>query len=473
MRVFPSPRIIGRALVALFVLVFVLAGQGCAAPPETPSERAPKNIIILFGDGAAPMQWDFGRYTSAMLRGQPFVTTDTVFREGVLGLLATDALGAYVADSAAAASAMSTGHKTVNGAISVTPEGKPQRTVMQAAKAAGKRVGLVTTAAVYDATPAAFSINARSRNDARVIVDAMFDLEPDVLMGGGARLFLPVDAPGGRRKDGKDLIAGFKAKGYAVARNTEELKSASGARILGLFADYFMSYELDRDPVKEPSTAEMADAALKALSRDNAKGFVLLIENENIDNAGHANDAASLMRALWAFDDAVKVALEFQRRHPDTLLIVTGDHETGGFSPTQSFADPLNWRRGAISPATKELELLAGITMSFGRAAEMLRANPGAGTLDALLAKHFPGFRLDPDLREALLERRPIGPAYTYLPQNAFGVMVARQTGFYWGTSAHTPQPVAVGALGPGARLFHGYQHNSDFGKHLQRLLAR
>ena len=119
----------------------------------------------MFADGTAYTQWDFGRYSSRVLRGQPFVTTDVVFREGTLGLLVTSPHGPYVTDSAAAASAMSTGVKVENGAVSVAPDGKPLRTLMQAAKAAGKRIGLVTTATVYDATPAALSINAASRRE--------------------------------------------------------------------------------------------------------------------------------------------------------------------------------------------------------------------------------------------------------------------------------------------------------------------
>ena len=460
------------AAAACLAIALTFTGHAGAAS-ATAAPDWPKNIIILFADGAAPMQWDFGRHTSAALRPEPFATTDIVFREGVLGLLATEALGDYVADSAATASAMSTGHKTVNGAIAVAPDGAPQRTLMQAAKAAGKRIGLVTTAPVHDATPAAFSVNARSRHDSQAIVDRLLALEPDVLMGGGAAHFMPAETRGGRRKDGRNLVAAFREKGYAIARNTAELKAAGGQKVLGLFAQGFMRYELDRDPAQEPSTAEMAGVALAILSQGSPNGFVLLIENENIDNAGHSNDAASLMRALWAFDDAVKVALAFQRSNPDTLLIVTSDHETGGFSPTQSFPDPLNWRKGAISPRTMELELLAGISMSFGMAAEQLRARPTPEALDALLAKHFPGFRLDSDLRELLLNRKPVGPAFTYPPLNALGVMVARQTGFYWATSGHTPQPVAVGAIGPGAVLFRGYQQNSDFGRHLHRLLGR
>jgi len=455
--------------------VLVLALAGCSSTPvSNEAGQRPKNIIILFADGTAPVQWDFGRRSSAVLRQQSFATTDVVFRVGTLGLLSTHPHGPYVTDSAAAASAMSTGYKVENGAVSVTPDGKPQRTVMQAAKAAGKRVGLVTTTTVYDATPAAFSINAKSRRDSQVLVDLLFALEPDVLMGGGADYFLPVGTPGGKRKDGKDLVAAFRSKGHAVARNTAELKAVSGGKLLALFADEDMDFDIDRDPAKEPSTAEMAAAALKALSQQSPNGFVLLVENENTDTAGHANDAASLMRALWAFDDAVKVALEFQRRNPDTLLIITGDHETGGFSPTYALKD-----LSALSSANRfyngdeQLRMLERITMSFGMMNEKLGKKPSGDMLDQLIAKHFPGFKLDNDLRELLLGGKTIERNFAYLPQNLLGRMVARQTGFYWGTSGHTPEPVAVGAIGPGAELFRGYQDNTDFGKHLHRLIGR
>ena len=244
--------------------VVALALTGCASTGETGAAavRSPKNIIIMLADGAAPVQWDFGRYSSAVLRRQPFATTDVVFREGALGLLSTHPHDAYITDSAAAASAMAPGSKVANGAVSVAPDGKPLRTVMQAARAAGKRIGLVTTATVYDATPAAFSINAKSRRDSQVLVDLLAALEPEVLMGGGADYFLPAGTPGGKRKDGKDLVATFRARGYHIARNPADLKAASASRVLGLFADEDMDFELDRDPSQEPTTAEMAAAAI-------------------------------------------------------------------------------------------------------------------------------------------------------------------------------------------------------------------
>jgi alkaline phosphatase len=465
-------RPLSKKIRLLFLSVLVVAAVIAATMPPAVAQQ-PRNIIVMFADGAAATQWDFGRQSSKVLRGQDFAATDIVFKEGALGLLITGPANAYITDSAAAGSAMSTGHKVNNGAVAVTPDGKQVPTLMEIAKRNGKRIGLVSTATIYDATPAGFSIHARSRRDYQGLVDQYLGLGPDVLMGGGADYFLPADSPGGKRKDGKNVIEAFRAKGYSVARNTAELKRADGVKLLGLFADEDMDFEVDRDAAKEPSTAEMTAAALKALSRDNADGFVLLVENENVDTAGHANDAAALMRALWAIDDAIKVALEFQRTNPDTLILVTGDHETGGFSPTYALKD-----LGSMSSKNRfyvgdeQFRMLERITMSFGMVKEKLGKKPSGQALDELVAAHFPGFRLDPELREAILAGKTLERNFSYLPQNVLGRMIARQTGFYWGTSGHTPEPVPVGAIGPGAEAFRGYQDNTDFARRLHRLIG-
>lgn len=453
------------------IVVCALALMGCAGLPvgETKAQ-SPKNIVIIFADGVAATQWDFGRYTSNVLRRQPFVTTE-LFRDKGIGLLISSPHGAYVTDSAAAGSAMATGFKVDNGILSVTPDGKSARTVMQAAKAKGKRIGLISTATVYDATPAAFSMNAKSRRDSQALVDKYLALEPDVLLGGGADYFLPVGA-GGKRKDGKDMIAAFRGKGWQVVSNTAELKAATGVKLLGLFADEDMDFDIESDRAKEPTMAEMTAGALKALSQANPNGFVLLVENENTDTAGHANDAAALMRALWATDDAVKVALDFQRSSPDTLVIVTGDHETGGFSPTYALKDLSSLsssNRFYIGDA--QIKMLEPITMSLTTAAEKLGKKPSAEAVDALVAKHFPGFKLDADLRDLIVKQKPLERSHAYVVQNVLGRMVARQTGIYWGTGGHTSEPVLVGAVGPGSDLFRGYRDNTDFGRNLLRLI--
>ena len=454
------------------LLVALLLAACAATPLQGQPVSAPKNIIILFADGAAPTQWEFGKYTARHLRNEGFAVTDKVFREGTLGLLSTHPLNSFVTDSAAGASAMSTGHKVNNYSIAMTPDGARPTTLMQAARASGRRIGMVTTATVYDASPAAFSVNAPNRGESQAIVDQYLQLGPDVLLGGGTDYFLPATA-GGKRKDNLDVIAAFASRGWQVVRDTAALNAATGGRLLGLFSNEDLDLELDRDAAKEPSTAEMTAAAIKALERDNPHGFVLFVENENTDSAGHLNDAAALMRALWAFDQAVQVALDFQRHSPDTLVIVAADHETGGLSPTYAQRDLSSMSgKNRFNTDIPRLKMLDGITLSIAGMIEKLGKQLTAEKLDALLARHYPGFTLDADLREAILKGRPLERNFPNVVASALSRMVSRQTGVYWGTGGHTTEPVAIGAIGPGAPLFHGYQDNTTFAKSLQRLLG-
>jgi len=434
---------------------------------------APKNIIILFADGAAPTQWELGRYASRVLRNQPFAVTDRVFRDGTLGLLSTHPAGVFITDSAASASALGTGVKVQNGAVSVTPDGGRPRTVMEAAKQAGKRIGLVTTAQIYDASPAAFSVHANSRGEAQAIVDQYLALEPDVLLGGGRDFFLP-QAAGGKRNDGKDILAAFAAKGYTILRDPQQLRESKAAKLVGLFSDKYLGLEIDRNPAQEPTVADMTRAALQALTRDAGsrtdKGFVLFAENENTDEAGHKNDIAALIRALWAFDDAVAVALEFQASNPDTLVIVAADHETGGLSAT-SARNEFGGNTYPVIVGPKEFEKVMRIDASLDSVAARLGARPSPELLDALVARHFPGFTLDADLREAILKQQPLERNFSTSAQIVLSRMISRQTGFYWGTSGHTAEPVAVGAIGPDAHVFRGYADNTEFGKRLLQLI--
>jgi alkaline phosphatase len=447
----------------------ILLAAGCAGlrRDDTP---APRNIIIFIADGVAGAQIELARQASVRLRQRGLALTDVVFRRGALGLLSTETSGTLTTDSAAAATAMSTGVKTRNGMIAMMPGGERLATVLETAQMRGKRIGLVTTTAVSDATPAAFSVHAASRHDHDAIVDGYLRLEPEVLLGGGADRFVPASA-GGRRRDGTDVSAAFAAKGYRVVRTAADLRAAGpDHRLLGLFAADDMAHAIDRAATSEPSLAEMTDTAFRVLDRDDGRGFVLLVESEGTDIAGHANDVAALVRDVWEFDRAVAVGLAFQARAPaDTLIVVAGDHETGGLTPT------LARRAGAsgiLISSGEHLDMIGRITMSISRAAALLGRAPAPDVLDALVARHFPGFTLDPDLRDAILQRRAPDLNFLAPTEAALSRMVARRTGFYWASSAHSGDPVVVGALGPGAELFRGWSDNTEFGRALHRLLA-
>ena len=467
-------------------LIFVaIAAFGLNSTCAQTTFSKPKNIIILFADGTTNAQYEFGRYSSAQLRQQSFAVTDVVMTKGNYQLMKTESANYFVTDSAAAASAMSTGYKVNNGAISVTPDGSSPPTLMKRAKDYGKRIGLISTAPIYDASPAAFSVHAKSRRDSESIVNQYLELSPEVLLGGGSNYFLPSAEPGGKRKDGKDMIKAFQDKGYQYINLPAQLAQINSNKVLGLFAEEDLDYEIDRNPQETPNLSQMLFSALNVLnakrSEKNNQGFVLFVENENTDSAGHQNDVAALMRDLWVFDDAVKVALEFQKLNPDTLLIVTGDHETGGFSPT--------YGRKNLSPAgssnylniqLSQLKQIERFTMSLNEFSDKFKAktkqNISQAELDAylnqLLQDGFPGLVLDDDLREKILTQGQLGPNSNYLPSNILSLAIARQTGFYWGSSGHTPAPITVAAIGPGSSIFKGIDDNTEFAKKLNILMS-
>lgn len=471
----------------LSVLALLLMSQlGITVSAQPTSAQHPKNIIVLFADGVTGSQWEFGRKTSELIRQRPFLMTDLVMKTGYFGLMTSHPANAYITDSAAAASAMSTGFKVNNGSISITPDGQRPATLAQVAKAQGKRIGLITTATVYDASPAAFSVHSQSRRDSESIVNQYFALEPDLLLGGGAEYFLPKSVDGGKRLDGKNMIEQFASKGYQIARQPEDLNALRGNRLLGLFANEDLDFEIDRDPKEQPNLAQMTAAALKVLTKVSAtgveeKGFFLFVENENTDTAGHSNDAAALMRDLWAFDEAVQIALEFQKLNPDTLVIVTGDHETAGFSPTYARKTKAPASAGnEMRVADQHIKFIANFKMSLDEISNKLKAKAKQGADQATMKSYFaelvneglPGLIIEPDLEKLVLETQAIDLNSSYLPANTIGRMIARQTGFYWASSGHTNQPVIVAALGPGAQLFQGYHDNTDFAKILRTLMG-
>ena len=292
--------------------------------------------------------------------GQAAVTAARIYqgnaRDGKLALdtfdhvaiVRTFCSNTMVTDSAASATAFSTGHKTNALMIGQDPEGKTLETILEKAKKAGKSVGLVTTTTVTHATPACFYAHIGSRALEAKIADQLIDYGlVDVIMGGGREFFLPkgaVDPESGgnsNRMDGRDLVADAKAKGYRYIQNQAEfdetLKIATDGgdpgKVLGLFQPGHMNYDIQRanDTWGEPSLAEMTELAIKILSR-NPEGYFLMVEGGKIDHGSHANQAKLTITDLLAFDKAIQVGLDLTENAKDTLVVATADHETGGLA---------------------------------------------------------------------------------------------------------------------------------------------
>lgn len=316
----------------------------------------PRNIILFIGDGmglaqvtAARISLGHPNASLAMdsMRYAALVKTHSADVEGSSGV---------ITDSAAAATAMATGHKTKNGMLGVLPDGRSVRSILEAARSQGRSTGLVTTVTITHATPAGFAAKVASRGDEAEIAVQLLERRVDVLLGGGEAFFLPQSAAGSKRKDDRNLLDEARAAGYRVVRTREELAGATDGRILGLFHPSYL-----QGSAAEPSLAEMTQAALRVLSR-NRKGFFLMVEGGQIDGACHANDAPAAVKQTLEFDAAVAVGLEFARKHGDTLVIVTADHETGGLSligPPAGSSARVGWSWGTKGHSAVMVPLLA------------------------------------------------------------------------------------------------------------------
>ncbi|MDH3223769.1 MAG: alkaline phosphatase, partial [Gemmatimonadota bacterium] len=290
---------------------------GCAST-ATSGPEAPTRIILLIADGAGVAHWTLAAFADEDL---------AIRRMRTIGLVDGRGSDHTVSGSAPTATAYATGMRTFMGAVGVGPDGAPAETVVEAALARGMSTGLMTTTALADATPAAFGAHAVSRSALGDISRQMSTKGITVLMGGGRATFRPAMQP-----DSSDLLAEVRDS-YTYVESLEALRSLdldTVETLLGLFAEGDMGVVADRGSALQ----WMTSAALRILGR-NPNGFFLMVENEESDTQAHRNaDMGTITAEMLDFDAAVGLALDYQARHPETLVLVTSDHETGGISLT-------------------------------------------------------------------------------------------------------------------------------------------
>ena len=287
------------------------------------------NVIFCIGDGMGAGQVALAQITSAGMDGKLYLQ-----RMPVVGIIRTHSADYVVTDSAAAATALATGFKTNNKMIATGPDGEKYLTILEAARDAGMTTGLVVTSNITDATPACFGAHNKSRYMESQIAEDLLAEKINVMFGGGREFFLPKATENSKRTDERDLIDEAKDAGYCYAQTADELKSADGLYVIGLFQIGGLT---TKPP--EPTLAEMTDKAVELLNKKDKKksessrqnkGFFLMVEGSQIDWACHRNDANDTIRQTLRFDEAVRSAVEFALKNRHTIVIVTADHETGG-----------------------------------------------------------------------------------------------------------------------------------------------
>ncbi|RZS86565.1 alkaline phosphatase [Pigmentiphaga kullae] len=361
-----------RARLAALVVTALTTGSAQAAGEA-------KNIIFFLGDGMGPVTVTAARIYKGekQLAAKPGSLITSERAELAMQSLSqaarikTYSLDGQTTDSAPSMAAYMTGVKMRNEVISMSAEttavdasgaqyvtgedsrcpasnGTPAETLLELAKANGRSVGAVSTTRVGHATPATTYAHVCNRNAYNTIAEqstpghARYNTKLldgiDVLMGGGQRNYLPRSVnPSSRRTDDVNLVSMFQAKGYAYVDSGTSLRSLNTAgttKLLGLFSQSEMAYELDR--VKpalgydQPSLGEMTQKALEVLSK-NSKGFFLMVEGGRIDHALHGTNAKRALEDTLAFDQAIQTALDFMNQKDpglaNTLVVVTADHD--------------------------------------------------------------------------------------------------------------------------------------------------
>jgi len=273
---------------------------------------------------------------------------------------------------------------------------------------------------------------------------------PHVLMGGGQLFMLPPGRGEGQRSDGRDLVEELKGNGYRVVYDRSELMAFTGQEhLLGLFDAGGMAHEIDRASTQQPSLSEMVAVALRVLSR-NPRGFVLLVDAGTIDWALHDRDLGAALRDVLALDEAVDVALRFQQLHKDTLIVVAGDHETGGLSFPKGF----------------DLTSLSGQQRSVLSLVDSLSTDQLDPNNSIFLQAIREQLGVAPDVpareRLKLAQRDPQEVA------QVLADMLLARTGAVIPTSEHTALPPLLWARGPAQHLFAGAYDITDVHRKLR-----
>ncbi|HEX9981168.1 MAG TPA: alkaline phosphatase [Flavobacterium sp.] len=432
-----------------------LAGE--VAYDITGKGKKAKNIIFLVSDGMSTgtlnmtdiyLSRKFGKSGNWM----QLYKDNRVSR----ALMDTASASSIVTDSSAASSSWGGGVRVPNGSLNVGSNGEIYLPILQKFKKSGKMAGCVTTVPITHATPAGFCVNSKSRNSQDDIAEQYLNLGFDIMMGGGNQYFAA-----DKRKDKKDMYAAYAAKGWQVAKNRPEMmNTADDKPILGVFGEDALPYSVDRnsDGAMQQNIPTLAEMTQKAINRmkNHKKGFVLQVEAGKVDWAAHANDIAGLLYDQAAFDEAVKVAIDFAEVDKETLVIITTDHGNANpgiiygkdantnFDNIQKYKQTNEWILNQIHPDSTVSKVREIIDYANGTTISEEDAKTVLTYYDGL--------------------HKEEGGLYNYrkLPYKAFSEMQKKSNSVGWISMDHSADYVELAMFGPGSDLLKPFVKNTD-----------
>lgn len=448
-------------LAVTTIVTATLGGSSAAwAVEDTTSSASPiKNVIILIPDGMANDATALARW----YKGSS-LTLDSM----ASGMVRTHSADAPIADSAPAGTAFATGHKSHTGYVGVLPDKatmpgqtaiapgdakKPVASILEASRLAGKATGIIATSEIMHATPADFSAHYPDRKNYDALSKQQVYNGMDVVLGGGSSYLEPAG-----RKDGENLVSSIKALGYDYVTTPATMKASTSGKLWGMFAPAGMAYNMDRDPAKQPSLAEMTTKAIEVLSKDE-DGFFLMVEGSKVDWAAHANDPIGIISDVLAFDDAVKVAMDFAKKDQETVVVAVTDHQNGGLtignaSTTGTYdKEPLSTFIGPLKKAKLTGEGLE------------TKLNAKRTNIKAVMKQYYGITDLTSEEIAAIKAASPGSLNYTV------GPMISKRSGIGWTTGGHTGGDVVLYTYAPNNDRPFGVIDNTDVAKYMARVL--
>jgi alkaline phosphatase len=357
----------------LLLIIIGITLTSCASSRKLAVKGSPaiRNVIFMIGDGMGIPDV----YAAMSVSDMPL----NIERCPVTGLQKTFSSDNYITDSAAAGTALATGEKTKNGVIGMNSQGAKAKSILEIAEENGLATGMVSTSAITHATPASFIAHQSSRGSYEDIALDFLKTDIDVFIGGGYDHFA-------KRKDKLNLIDSLKSRGYDVESSMDMILKSSSPKLAGLTAPVHNPYRLNGRGDMLPQSS---GKAIEILNK-NPKGFFLMIEGSQIDFAGHANYADTLIDETLDFDKAVGVALDFAKNDGHTLVVITADHETGGVTIT---GGNLQTHKVKLSFSTKDHTAVMIPVYAFGPGAEKFT---GIYDNTEIFRKILAGYRFKP-----------------------------------------------------------------------------
>jgi alkaline phosphatase len=471
----------------VFQPLFAKGGAETSARNESVAGQGQAKYVFLFiGDGMAMPQVSSAEVFATARSSKDINITRLGFsRFPVTGLTTTYDAGTFITDSASAGTAIATGNKTLSGVINMdagkTRKFKP---ITEYAREAGMKVGIVSTVTLNHATPASFYAKAASRSDYYDIAVQLANSDFDYY-GGGSLL-----QRAGKNNDQRDAVEIAKANGFTYVDTAEGFKALTpGGKVIAISPrlqdDGAMYYEIDRKP-GELSLADFTKKGIELL--DNPNGFFMMVEGGKVDWACHANDAGAAIHDVLALDAAISVALDFAKKHPnETLIVVTGDHETGGltigFAGTQydTFFDKVALQKKSYVAFDDEVlkPYKARTQISQAKLADLLPAIKESFGIDVNTLSAFQKEQVEFAFQRSMGNEQIRSFAEDqYLLYGGYEPLTVKLTqmmnqtaGIGWTSYAHTGVPVPTFASGIHQEIFGGYYDNTDLFRKLASVM--